>query len=88
MGPAEEQKAIDEAAAKLPERFGLRAFPDKVFKINRSQSYVSDVDREVMLYTYVLSDDGEWKAFAKGTVDELLREVIAVTPHAKIASSR
>jgi hypothetical protein len=59
--------------------FSLRAFPGKRFKVSRADSYVSS--GQVMLYTHIWIDDGDdrcprgWNAFAKGSPDELKREI-------------
>jgi hypothetical protein len=67
------QEAIKTAAATFPATFGLRAFPDGLFRISLDASYYSDDG--VMLYTEV-QRDGAWLAFAKGTPEELRREVV------------
>jgi hypothetical protein len=73
---AEHQKLIDVATATFPETFGLRAFPGKTFRISKGASYVVDEPQlRVVLYVYVLGDDGRWLAFAKGTPEELRPEV-------------
>ncbi len=41
MGPSEDQKLIDAAAACFPEFFGLRGFPGGFFCISKRESYVS-----------------------------------------------
>ena len=65
-----DQDRITKAAARFPKTFGLRAFPSDKFTINERQSYVSG--GEVMLYVYTVDT---MQAFAKGTPEELLREV-------------
>lgn len=69
----EQDQAIDDAVASFPETFGLKAFPNEVFSIIRSACYYWD-GGGVMLYTYILRD-GDWKAFSKGTVEELRNEI-------------
>jgi hypothetical protein len=70
-------KVIQDAIARFPEEFGLRAFPGDKFRISAACSYLRDWDDpgSVMLYTHRLCEDGKWKAFAKGTESELRREV-------------
>ncbi len=70
----EEKVAFDEAKAKFPEEFGLRAFPGQMFAISEGASYFSG--KTLMLYLAVKGKDGKWAAFCKGTVSELLREVV------------
>ena len=84
----EQERMIDEKVALFPERFGLRNFPDQVFMISKTASYVLDDGTDVMLYTYVLCDDGEWKSFAKGLHGDLMNQIVELSPHGKIASSR
>ena len=69
----EQQGLIDAAIAEFPSEFGLRAFPGKRFYISRGASYWSD-NGGPMLYTYT----AEGLAFAKGTVEELKREVVRI----------
>jgi hypothetical protein len=73
MTHTEENAMIARAIAEFPNEFGLRAFPGKRFRINHGNSYYSN---GVMLYTDVLGDDGKWLAFAKGSPEELHREVV------------
>jgi hypothetical protein len=68
-----EAQAIREAVATFPIEFGLRGFPGKRFILNEASCFVSE--GRVYLYTFVLSDTGAWLAFAKGTPEELRREV-------------
>jgi len=75
---------IVEAMENFPEVFGLKAFPGSVFCISLDDSFVNtsrnpetneyDI-KTVMLYTRILTN-GEWKAFAKGTVEELQKNVV------------
>lgn len=74
MGTNEDREKVAQAATSFPARFGLRAFPGDRFKILIEHSFVSD--GKVMLYTGRLMPDGKWASFAKGTVAELLREVV------------
>jgi len=68
----EDEKRVQEEAAKFPKVFGLRRFPGKRFEIVLSQSYVSD--DKVLLYVFLEGGD----AFAKGTPEELRREIVEV----------
>jgi len=63
---------IQAAIALFPATFGLRAHPGKVFRMSTSYSYISS--GQVMLYTEILLN-GEWLSFAKGTIQEMQREV-------------
>lgn len=67
-------KLIETEMAKFPPTFGLRAYPEFVFRVNHSDSYVRD-NGEILLYTDV-RHDGKWKSFAKGTPAELRKELI------------
>jgi hypothetical protein len=70
----DEKKAVADSVARFPITFGLRAFPGDVFRVSPSSSYYSET-YGVMLYTEVLRVN-KWMSFAKGTPDELLREVV------------
>lgn len=74
MDYLEAKQAVKEAAKQFPEEFGLQAFPGERFSISEDASYVNDKD-VVMLYVYVKKGD-RWMSFAKGTVAELLKEVV------------
>ena len=75
--------AVTLEAGKFPVRFRLRAtqyIPECWFTIHEPDSYVND-EGVVMLYVHRLwlNPDGTIKrqaAFAKGTTDELMREVV------------
>lgn len=67
---------LDAAIAKFPSTFGLRAFPGETFRLSRSASYMSGPTP--MLYTERLCEDGTWRDFAKGTTEELLRNVVTL----------
>lgn len=73
MNIQEQERLIREAAAQFPEGFRLRAFPNDVFSIDIAASFVSE--GKVLLYTAVWRD-GEWKAFAKGTISELKAQIL------------
>lgn len=75
VGYDESKKLIADAAATFPETFGLRAYPGDKFRVSQPSSYVND-SRVVMLYTEILMPDGKWSSFAKGTPQELRREVV------------
>jgi len=69
------QEAVEQAASQFPLVFGLRAFPGKRFKVGIAQSYISE--GVVVLYTQVWNPERSiWVDFAKGTVDELSKEVV------------
>jgi hypothetical protein len=67
---------IRETMAAFPETFGLRAYPGLVFRIDLNDSYVRD-DGDMQLYTHVQRGD-KWLSFAKGSPDELLREIVCL----------
>jgi hypothetical protein len=80
----EEREAVAAAVAEFPEEFGLRGYPGKIFRVSPTASYYSpgwerDGFRSpagVQVYTQVQDDDGgTWRDFAKGTVEELRREI-------------
>ncbi len=71
--------AIKALAATFPETFGLRGFPGKVFRVSLSSSYMGD-DGRIRLYTEVRHWNGTWSDWAKGTEEELRREIVAVPP--------
>ena len=67
---------LSDAIAEFPERFGLRAFPGKVFCIARVDSWVDRETKIPQLYVCVETDDG-WLSFSRGTPPELAREIVA-----------
>ena len=71
-----DEKALAAAIATFPETFGLRAFPGRRFRLSKMDSFVSE--NRVVLYTEILGvgdRHGEWLCFAKGSPEELRREV-------------
>ena len=85
----EELKAIKEVIATFPATFGLRAFPGDRFRIGERQSYFGGAgNNTMMLYTQRLKTtqvkngpskgqyQDEWVDFAKGTPEELRRQVV------------
>jgi len=88
----DELAAVAAAVAEFPAEFGLRGYPGKTFRVSPTASYYSagwdhgGGDRQpagVQVYTQVQADEnsrygnaGDWLDFAKGTVEELRREVI------------
>lgn len=64
---------IEEAMAKFPETFGLKAFPGRTFRFSRSASYMRDT--EVVLYAQVDTPSG-WVDFGKGTTEEFQQEIV------------
>jgi len=69
----EAKKLVQDAIARFPETFGLRAFPGETFRIGVWESYYSQ--EKVLLYTQKLTK-GEWVDFAKGTEDELRKQIV------------
>lgn len=78
-GSSEEEAKISAVIAKFPKTFGLRAFPGDTFQISLRNSYIGNNDN-IQLYTQILGKNGEWDDFAKGTEDELRREMVKITP--------
>ena len=76
IGWNEQQKMVDAAMAQFPDTFGLRAYPGQTFRISKSSSYVND-NGVLVLYTEV-QRGAYWLSSAKGSVDELRREIICV----------
>lgn len=66
---------IKEAFSKFPATFGLRGYPGDLFRCSEQSSYINDYGK-VTIYTERQAKDGTWQAFAKGSVAELLREVV------------
>jgi hypothetical protein len=66
----------------MPSRFGLRAFPDRIFQVSLTSSYWNGED--VILYVYILHPEKDergrevWASFAKGTKQELLESMVEV----------
>lgn len=73
----ETEKMVREAKAQFPEQFTMLGNRDKVFRISLAHSYVNDAG-EVMLYTEVKSNKGEWLSYAKGTAAELNQYVMEI----------
>ena len=71
-------RLIDEACARHPEEFGLRAYPGEKFKVSRAISYWTDLQGgQPMLYTVRWGEEqGRWLDFAKGTESELVRQKV------------
>jgi hypothetical protein len=77
----EEDALVAAAVAAFPGEFTLRGFPGERFRVSPSASYYSagggdyNMPSTVYLYTERLTEDGTWRAFAKGTPAELRREI-------------
>lgn len=70
----EEQAAVRRVCDSFPATFGLRAFPGDLFRVSRRASYYSKP--EVQVYTQIWSEGDVWLDFAKGTEQELRRELM------------
>lgn len=70
----ETRQAVEQAIAQFPSVFGLRGFPNEIFRISKSHSYFND-SNVLMLYTEIKTK-GEWHSFSKGTVSQLLMNVV------------
>lgn len=68
---------MQEALAKFPGTFGLKAFAG-TFRVSPSSSYIND-DGVPMLYTEIHKEDGEWVSFCKGTEEELSASIVRQT---------
>jgi hypothetical protein len=75
------QQMIKDEIAKFPPTFHNPAFPSGVFRINQYNSYINN-DGKIILYIDVrccpeghnheaAPDKCAWRAFAKGTPDEI-----------------
>jgi hypothetical protein len=78
---------IRAAIATFPETFGLRAYPGDVFRLSERSSYVAnDAATVPTLYTQCWRSRAagwhcdEWCDFAKGTPDELRRQLVKASP--------
>jgi hypothetical protein len=71
-----QQERIKTAIKQFPETFGLRAFPNRTFKISNAASYVTN-EGVVMLYTFVKEGE-KWVTFCKATVEELKQQIVEV----------
>jgi hypothetical protein len=80
MTREEEHQAVLDAIARFPETFGLRAYPGETFRIGVRESYFSDHQRQVLLYTQRQMPDGQWRDFAKGSEEELRRQISGAGP--------
>lgn len=72
----EELKMIRPIIAKFPAEFGLRAYRGLKFKIVEGDCYYSENEGAFLLYVYVQGDDQMWRAFTKGTHNELMKEIV------------
>ncbi|HSX23037.1 MAG TPA: hypothetical protein VLE97_09710 [Gaiellaceae bacterium] len=62
--------------ARFPHAFLLRGFPGETFRVSCADSYVNE-DGVLMIYTQRWDAERQtWLAFAKGTEEELLREIV------------
>jgi len=76
---------LKEAIARFPKYFGLRGWPDRVFRIGVRESFIDDSGNP-KLYTRILmpenlsdlSEGYRWVDFAKGTEAELAYELAPV----------
>lgn len=65
----------------FPDEFGLRAFPGKILRISDADSYFAGPfgeppkEQDLILYTERFHE-GEWRSFAKGSVEELRRAIV------------
>jgi hypothetical protein len=69
-----ELKMIDDAMKQFPTEFKLRAYPSMLFRIERNDSYYSEMEGAILLYVHIKNGE-DWRAFTKGTVNELKKEI-------------
>jgi hypothetical protein len=72
-------EAVAAHKARYGEVFGLRAFPGRKFSVNPSNSFYSQ-GFGIQLYTDVLTAEGKWAAFAKGSPAELNGQTVILPP--------
>jgi hypothetical protein len=72
---------IEAAIATFPATFGLRNH-EGTFRISPESSYIApgpfapESQQRPVLYTQRLGTDGTWSDFAKGSPEELRREIV------------
>lgn len=66
---------LSRAINEFPETFGLRAWPGDTFRISLDESYINDLG-DVTIYLERMQKDGGWKDFAKGSPEELKRDLV------------
>jgi hypothetical protein len=78
-----QMEMIAEAIAQFPPTFGLRNTDHlepnpsgHLFRISQSSSYVND-SGEVQLYTEIYLHR-KWLSYAKGTINELKKEIVTL----------
>ncbi len=76
---------IDAEIAKLPTAFKLRGFPGEYFRPSRSASYVSD-NGGVTIYLQKFFAERDWRDHSKGTLREILKELIEFSGDRKFSS--
>lgn len=78
----EKSDAVARAVAEFPDEFGLYAFPGERFRVSESASYWSDYENRPLIYTERFKD-GQWRDFAKGTVEKLRSEMVPLPKRAR-----
>lgn len=73
MTYTEQQEAITAAIAQQPKEFKLKAYPGKIFSIDRMTSFYS-TRYGIQLYVFVHTEEGPL-AFCKATPEELARQI-------------
>lgn len=71
----EDKERIAKAKNEFPETFTMLGNQDKTFRISLAYSYINDAN-EIQLYTEVLSSEGEWLSYAKGSPSELKHYIV------------
>lgn len=65
---------VREHVSDLPETFGLKGFPGRIFTIVIQTSYINDKGQVVL---YLAVQDGQrWVSHSKATLDELRRQIV------------
>jgi hypothetical protein len=77
--------SIATIVATFPATFTLRAFPDGTFRVSPTASYRGD-NGEAWIYTQRRNGNGTWSDWAKGTAEELRREIVTERPARTFAS--
>jgi hypothetical protein len=68
---------VKKALRHFKNNFKLKGFPGELFRVNAQTSYVNDKNEVVLvLQRYLKGSDGIWKDFCKGTLYEILSEVV------------
>ncbi len=70
-----EQELIADTIASFPPEFELRAFRGRPCRLSRQSSYFSD--GKLVLVVQIKNPGCDWSDLAKGSVEELRREIVS-----------